>query len=72
MQATHFGRNPLAELDVRAERVPMKRLGKPEEMADLVSFLASERAGFLTGLSIPVEGGQLRSVLWGDYEQRQK
>ena len=63
MQATHFGRNPLAELDVRAERVPMKRLGKPEEMADLVSFLASERAGFLTGLSIPVEGGQLRSVL---------
>ncbi|MDO8315256.1 MAG: SDR family oxidoreductase [Rugosibacter sp.] len=63
MQAQHFGRDPAAELEVRAERVPMKRLGQPQEMADLVAFLASERAGFLTGLSIPVEGGQLRSVL---------
>lgn len=63
MQAQHFGRDPSAELDVRAGRVPMKRLGAPQEMADLVTFLASERAGFLTGLSIPVEGGQLRSVL---------
>lgn len=63
MQARHFGRDPAGELDVRAARVPMKRLGQPQEMADLVTFLASERAGFLTGLSIPVDGGQLRSVL---------
>jgi 3-oxoacyl-[acyl-carrier protein] reductase len=41
----------------------MKRLGLPQEMADLVAFLASERAAFLTALSIPVDGGQLRSVL---------
>ena len=35
----------------------------PEEMADLVAFLASDRAGFINGLSIPLDGGQLRSVL---------
>lgn len=63
MQARHFGRDPAGELDVRAQRVPMKRLGLPQEMADVVAFLASERAAFLTGLSIPVDGGQLRAVV---------
>lgn len=63
MQAKHFGRDPARELDARRARVPAGRLGEPREMADLVCFLASERAGFLTGLSIPVDGGQLRAVL---------
>jgi 3-oxoacyl-[acyl-carrier protein] reductase len=63
MQARHFGRDPAGEIALRAQRVPMKRLGLPQEMADVVAFLASERAGFLTGLSLPVDGGQLRSVL---------
>lgn len=63
MQAKHFGRDPAGEIALRAQRVPMKRLGLPQEMADLVAFLASERAAFLTALSIPVDGGQLRSVL---------
>jgi 3-oxoacyl-[acyl-carrier protein] reductase len=63
MQARHFGRDPDRELELRAQRVPMKRLGRPQEMGDVVAFLASERAAFLTGLSIPVDGGQLRAVL---------
>jgi 3-oxoacyl-[acyl-carrier protein] reductase len=63
MQARHFGRDPAQELDVRRARIPARRLGEPREMADLACFLASERAGFLTGLAIPVDGGQLRSVL---------
>lgn len=63
MQARHFGRDPDKELELRAQRVPMKRLGRPQEMGDVVAFLASERAAFLTGLSIPVDGGQLRAVL---------
>lgn len=37
--------------------IPMKRYGTPEEMAFAVSFLASERAGYLTGAVIPVDGG---------------
>ena len=38
--------------------IPMRRLGKPEEIGDLVAFLASERAGYLTGASINLDGGQ--------------
>jgi 3-oxoacyl-[acyl-carrier protein] reductase len=49
----------LAELTKRtAKRVPMKRLGKPGEIGEMVAFLASERAGYLTGATISVDGGQ--------------
>jgi 3-oxoacyl-[acyl-carrier protein] reductase len=37
--------------------IPMKRYGVPEEIAALVSFLASESAGYITGAVIPVDGG---------------
>jgi 3-oxoacyl-[acyl-carrier protein] reductase len=37
--------------------IPMKRYGAPEEIAALVSFLASESAGYITGAVIPVDGG---------------
>src|SRR5919198_3617132 len=45
-----------------AEGVPAGRLGQPEEYGDLVAFLASERAGYLTGTVIPLDGGLLRSI----------
>ena len=38
--------------------VPMGRLGKPEELGDMIAFLASERAGYLTGACISIDGGQ--------------
>ena len=41
-----------------AKRVPMKRLGKPQEIGEMVAFLASEKAGYLTGATISVDGGQ--------------
>jgi 3-oxoacyl-[acyl-carrier protein] reductase len=42
--------------------VPAARLGRPEEYGDLVAFLCSERAGYITGTVIPIDGGLLRSV----------
>jgi 3-oxoacyl-[acyl-carrier protein] reductase len=42
--------------------VPAGRLGLPEEYGDLVAFLASNRAAYITGTTIPIDGGLLRSV----------
>lgn len=63
MQAQHHGADVDEAIAGRVSRIPTGRLGRPEEMADLVAFLASDRAGFINGLSIPLDGGQLRSVL---------
>lgn len=41
----------------REQKIPMKRLGKPEEYGHLVAFLASEYASYLTGANIPLDGG---------------
>jgi 3-oxoacyl-[acyl-carrier protein] reductase len=42
--------------------VPAGRLGLPDEYGDLVAFLASERAAYLTGAVIPLDGGMLKSA----------
>jgi 3-oxoacyl-[acyl-carrier protein] reductase len=40
-------------------RLPIGRLGRPEEVADVVAFLASDRASFMTGATVDVSGGML-------------
>jgi NAD(P)-dependent dehydrogenase (short-subunit alcohol dehydrogenase family) len=42
-----------------AARVPLKRLGRPDEIANAALFLASDEASFTTGIELPVDGGQL-------------
>jgi 3-oxoacyl-[acyl-carrier protein] reductase len=42
---------------------PLARLGRPEEFGAVVAFLCSERASFVTGTSIPVDGGFARSLM---------
>ena len=44
------------------KRIPMQRYGKTDEIADVVAFLASEGAGYITGQNIRVDGGITRSV----------
>jgi 3-oxoacyl-[acyl-carrier protein] reductase len=44
-------------------QIPMRRLGEPRELAALAAFLASERAAYITGQSIAVDGGWIRSLL---------
>ena len=43
--------------------IPMGRLGKPEEVGDLVAFLASDRASFLTGSSVVLDGGMRQQTI---------
>jgi 3-oxoacyl-[acyl-carrier protein] reductase len=51
-------------VEARWEReTPARRLGEPRELAALAAFLASERAGYITGQSIAVDGGWIRSLL---------
>lgn len=54
-------RKEFFEQYIRTE-VSMQRFGKPEEIADAVVFLASERASFITGACLVVDGGQSRSL----------
>jgi 3-oxoacyl-[acyl-carrier protein] reductase len=59
--AGHGGSLEAAEEAARTE-VPAGRLGQPAEYGDLVAFLCSERAAYLTGAVVPLDGGFLRSA----------
>ncbi len=51
--------------EVRAESVagvPLGRLGRPDEIGDVVAFLSSERASYVTGITVVDDGGQLSMV----------
>ena len=59
-------REGVDESDVRSRweaEIPMRRLGEPHEFAALAAFLASERASYITGTSVTVDGGWVRSLL---------
>jgi 3-oxoacyl-[acyl-carrier protein] reductase len=59
--ASNHGSIEAAEAAAQRD-VPAGRLGRPEEYGDLVAFLCSERAAYITGTVIPIDGGMLRSA----------
>ena len=59
-KATRDGSTLADEMAKTARSIPIGRLGRPQELGDLVAFLASERASYLTGLNIAVDGGARR------------
>ncbi|MCO8242645.1 MULTISPECIES: SDR family oxidoreductase [unclassified Haladaptatus] len=44
-----------------ADGIPMERVGDPKELGDVVAFLSSDRASFVNGVALPIDGGKLRS-----------
>jgi len=51
-----------AAREIAEQSVPAKRLGEPAEYGDLVAFLCSNRAAYLTGAVIPLDGGMVRAT----------
>jgi 3-oxoacyl-[acyl-carrier protein] reductase len=51
-----------AAREVARQSIPARRLGEPDEYGDLVAFLCSERAAYLTGATIPLDGGMVRAL----------
>lgn len=47
----------------KASEIPLRRLGESHEVGEVVAFLASERASYLTGVSLPVDGGIIRGTM---------
>ena len=62
-EAQEKGRSVEELIQETAKQIPLGRMGKPEEMGELIAFLASERAGYITGASIPLDGGALRHTI---------
>lgn len=48
--------------DFAAANIPLGRFGRPEEIADLVAFLSSERASFITGAAYDIDGGMVKNM----------
>jgi 3-oxoacyl-[acyl-carrier protein] reductase len=59
--ASNYGSMEAAEAAAQRD-VPAGRLGRPQEYGDLVAFLCSERAAYITGATIPIDGGLLHSA----------
>ena len=57
-------------LQTRAGGIPLGRAGDPKEMAAVVAFLASERASFVTGTAIQVDGGQIQTSDLSEHRSR--
>lgn len=61
-QAQEAGRPSEELIKETTDGIPMRRLGKPEEVGDLVAFLASDRAGYMTGTNLVIDGGRLQTL----------
>ena len=62
VRAAEQGTTPEKVLEKGIEAIPMGRFGEPRELGDFVAFLCSERAGYVTGATMQVDGGIIRST----------
>ncbi len=56
--------NPGIDLSAPIDRSPLHRLATPEDVGNVVAFLAGEEASFVNGVSVPVDGGWLADASW--------
>ena len=61
-RAEREGKTLAAAMAEDAKEIPLGRIGEPQEVADLIVFLLSDRASYLTGNVIQIDGGLYRGV----------
>ncbi|QXP79929.1 MULTISPECIES: SDR family oxidoreductase [Winogradskyella] len=61
-KAAKSGKTEEESANAMKSTVPAKRFAKPEELADAITFLASERAAYINGINLPVDGGRTKSL----------
>ncbi|MES2481736.1 MAG: SDR family oxidoreductase [Pseudomonadota bacterium] len=61
MTQESYGRPGIAEL--RSQGIPLRRIGQPEEIADAIVYLASDRSGYVNGVELTVDGGFTRNLM---------
>jgi 3-oxoacyl-[acyl-carrier protein] reductase len=62
-RAEREGRAPAEVAEAITSSIPAGRMGEPDELAALVAFLASERAAYITGTTIQVDGGYTKALM---------
>jgi 3-oxoacyl-[acyl-carrier protein] reductase len=62
-RADEAGRSFDDQVDQESQSMPLRRLGDPQELGDVVAFIASERASYVTGCFIQIDGGMYRGLL---------
>jgi 3-oxoacyl-[acyl-carrier protein] reductase len=63
VSAQKLGKSLEEALQLRAAEIPLGSIGAPEDVANLIVFLASDRARYITGTTIQVDGGAVRSIM---------
>ena len=58
MQIVKKENNPEGFKEMLDTQFPLGRMGTPEEVADVITFICSEKASLLTGAAIPLDGGE--------------
>ncbi len=62
-RAQHSGTTIDQEMKQIIDNIPVKRMGSPEDVADAIAFLISEKAGYIAGTTLSVDGGQTKGLL---------
>src|SRR5262249_39838657 len=59
---TPMGQKEMGNRKLEYDMIPLRRIGRPEEVAEAAVFLASDKASYITNTILPVDGGRLNSM----------
>lgn len=62
LQSSHTGKSVEELIRLREAAIPLGRYGEPQDLGNMIVFLASERARYVTGVTVQVDGGLVRSL----------